>query len=207
MSQVSISETMLPAVAVRLARIYSNVISPPIVTAVLGFVIALADTASLWPGLAWGAVYGILLCGIPMIFVAYLLKTGRVSDLHLRNKGERHIPYLLTLVGALVGLFLVVLFDGPPLLFSLLICNMIGLAALGSINVYWLISNHAASVILFVTFAGFVFGPSVTLALLPLVILTLAARLILKRHTIAQLLAGLIVGAAPVLVLAGMGLI
>ena len=172
MNQARVSEVTQPVVAARLARIYSNVVSPPIVTAVMGFVIALADTASLWSGLAWGAGYGILLCGIPMSFVAYLLKTGRVSDLHLHNKGERHIPYLLTLVGALVALLLVVMFDGPPLLFSLLICNIIGLAALGIINIYWLISNHAASIMLFVTFAGFVFGPRVALALLPLVILT-----------------------------------
>jgi hypothetical protein len=56
-------------------------------------------------------------------------------------------------------------------------------------------------------FSGFVFGHMVVVALTPVVGLTFLARLILRRHTIAQLVAGLLVGAAPVLVLANLGYI
>jgi hypothetical protein len=170
-------------------------------------VVAFADTSTIAAGLVWGFVYGIPISGIPMLVVAHLLKTGRVSDLHLRNKGERNLPYIIAIFGALCATLVVLLFDGPSLLFSLLLCNLFGLAALGVINVYWLISNHAASIALAAGFLGIALGPAVGLALLPLVLATLWARLILNRHTVAQLVAGLVVGVSPVLLFASLGLI
>jgi hypothetical protein len=109
----------------------------------------------------------------------------------LRNKSERNLPYVITFVGALGATLIVVLFHGPLTLLSLLLCNVLGLAALGVINLYWLISNHAASIALATVFLGSVFGPTVGLAWLPLVLATLWARLTLNRHTVAQLAAGL----------------
>jgi hypothetical protein len=204
--QACASNSTLPVAAARSARIYSNVVSPPIVNAALGFAVALSS-APLGQGLAWGAVYSSLLCLMPMAVVVYLLKTGRVSDLHMSNTGERHIPYLITFVGAVLAFAVVTLFGGPALLRGLLACNILGLAALGIINVYWLISNHAASIMLATVFAGYAFGLTAVLALLPLVGLTLLARLVLKRHTVPQLIAGLLVGAAPVLLFAGLGVL
>ena len=192
-----------PATA-RLARVYSNLCSPPLVSAVLGFVIAWAELP-FWPGFVWGATFGSLISLVPVLVVVYLLKTGRVSDLHMRHQHERHLPYLISFAGAVLALLVTLAVDGSPLLRGLALCNVVGLGALGIINVYWLISNHSATIMMAAAFVGTAFGTLAGLTLTPLVALTIWARLSLRRHTPAQLIAGLLVGAAPVLILANLG--
>jgi membrane-associated phospholipid phosphatase len=189
---------------VRAARVFSDVVSPPVIFVLLGLVVALSELALL-PGLLWGIVFGLLVSGLPMVVVAYLLKTGRASDIHMSNPDERHIPYLIGLLGAVAALLVVLLFNGPPLLQCLALCAVIGLAVLGMINRYWLISNHTASITMAAVFAGFAFGVIYGIALAVFVVLLFAARLYLKRHTVAQLIAGVFVGAASVLVVAAFG--
>jgi hypothetical protein len=199
-------DSALSAAMVGLAHIFSNVVSPPTICVVLGFSLAWVDLP-FWPGFAWAALYAFLACLVPVCVVLYLLKTGRVSDLHMRNKSERHIPYLIGLICAATVLIIIVLFDGPQLLRYLTVCNIIGLATMGFINVYWLISGHTATIMLATVFVGFVFGAAASIALIPLIGLIFLTRLLLKRHTVAQLIAGLFVGAAPVLILANLGYI
>jgi hypothetical protein len=155
----------------------------------------------------WAILYGLLISLLPLGIVLYMLKTGRISDLHIHNRQERHIPYLITFIGSVIALIVAHAFGGSQLLRSLLVCNTVGLAFLGFINARWLISNHTAAIMQAAVFSGFVFGHIVSVALTPVVGLTFLARLILRRHTVAQLVAGSLVGAVPVLVLANLGYI
>jgi hypothetical protein len=191
---------------VRAARVYSNIVSPPVVSAVLGFSVAWVDWP-FWQGFIWAAIYGVMTSLLPMGVILYMLKKGHISDLHISNRRERHIPYLVGFVCSVIAVAIVAEFGGSQLMRSLAVCNAIGLAALGSINAGWQISNHTASIMAATVFLGLVFGTAVSLALLPLVGMTFAARWWLKRHTVAQLIAGMLVGAVPVLVLANMGYI
>ena len=182
-------------------------ISPPVIASLLGFAVAISDAPTLTNGLVWGTVYGFLISGFPMLVVAYLLKTGRVSDLHLHRKEERHLAYAITIGGALITTMLVVVLKGPSLLLALVLSNLLALTAMALVNIRWLISNHAATVMATATFVSFAYGPASGAALLPLVLITLWARLILNRHTVAQLIAGLVAGIVPVLIVASLGLI
>ena len=189
---------------VRAARVYSDIFSPMSVFAMLGFAVSQVGT-TFWAGLAWGLLHGVLVSLVPILFILYLLKTGRIADLHMMNRRERHWPYLVGTVTSLLALALVRLLGGPHLLQTLLVCNVAGLALLGLINAFWQVSSHVASITSAVLFSGFAFGPAVGVALSPLVAATFAARLFLRRHTFMQLVAGLGVGAAPVLTLAALG--
>jgi hypothetical protein len=189
---------------VKFARIFSNVVSPPSIFAVLGLVVTWA-ILPFWPGMAWAALYGVLISLVPLGVIVYLLKTGRVSDLHMRNKNERHVPYLVGLICAVLALVATSVLGAPKLLSSLIVCNIIGLVTLGFINLYWLISSHTASIMLATVFIGFVISLKAAIALIPIIGLTIFARLVLRRHTVPQLVAGLLAGAAPVLLLAYLG--
>ncbi len=189
---------------VRMARVYSDVVSPMVVFAVLGFAVVWVDTP-FWAGLAWGILHCVFVSLAPMLFIVYLLKTGRIADLHMRNRHERHLPYLVGTGCALIALVIARALGGPRLLQVLLISNVVGVASLGLINAFWQISSHVASIASATLFAGFVFGPLVSVALAPMVGLTFLARLYLRRHTLAQLVAGVALGAAPVLILASLG--
>ena len=182
---------------VRAARTFSNVISPPLVFAVLGMALALAEEPS-WRGFLWGALYGILLSLLPILLVLYLLKTGRIAELHMSNTSERHLPYLSALAGAAIMFAATTLGEGPALLRCLTIFNMIELAALALINSRWLISFHATAIAAAWLIVALVFGWAASLPVFLLVILIVIVRLYLRRHTVAQIVAGLALGIIPV---------
>ncbi|MCI0395843.1 MAG: hypothetical protein L0332_14995 [Chloroflexi bacterium] len=189
---------------IRLARTFSNIVSPPMIFAVLGLALAWRELA-FWPGLLWAAVFGFFASLAPILFIVYLLRTGRITDLHMNTTQERHLPYLVSLVGSAVALGLLLLFEGPLLLRCLALFNTIVLSVLGLVNTIWLISIHAASIAATALIAGRVFGPSSALLTVPLVILVCWARLFLRRHTPAQVAAGLALGLAAVLALSFTG--
>jgi membrane-associated phospholipid phosphatase len=185
---------------VRAARLYSNLVSPPTIFAVLGLALAWHELPLL-PGFFWASVYGLTVSLAPILFVLYLLKTGRIRELHMSNTGERHWPYLTAVLCAALAYALLIWFDGPDLLRCLSLFNVIELAALGLINIFWLISIHATGIMAAFVIVGFVFGWAAALLVIPFVISVCWVRLYLRRHTPAQVTAGLILGVASVLVL------
>ncbi len=114
---------------------------------------------------------------------------------------ERHIPYLIAVISSAVAYALLVLFDGPMLLRCLAILSFITLGALGLINTRWLISIHATAAASTWLILSLVFGWVVSLVLLPFVVLICLVRLYLKRHTPAQVLAGVALGISGVLLM------
>ncbi|MEW5985512.1 MAG: hypothetical protein AB1791_02660 [Chloroflexota bacterium] len=185
---------------VRVARTFSNVVSPPVMFAVLGLALALRELA-FWPGLLWAAVYGFFVSLAPILFILLMLRAGHISDLHISVRQQRHLPYLVSIGCAAVALLLLRLLNGPELLRCLVLFNIAELVALGVINVYWQISIHATAVMATTLIAGLVFGLQISLLLSPFVILVAWARHYLRRHTAAQILAGLGLGALSALAL------
>ena len=190
---------------VRAARLFSNVVSPPVMFAVLGLALALHATETIWAGLVWAAVYGFFVALAPILFVLQLLQRGRIVELHMTDTRERHLPYLVAVLMSLLVLALIVVLDGPTLLFCLSLFNVLTLTVIGAVNVRWLISFHATAVSAFVTIITLVFGPLTGLLLSPLVPLIVVVRLYLRRHTVAQMLGGLLLGAGSVLLLWRLG--
>ncbi len=159
---------------VRLARLFSNVVSPPVMFAILGLVLALRQLP-FWPAVAWAAVYGFFVSLAPILFVLYMLHSGRILELHMSNTAERHLPYLVAVVSSLIVLGLVILLEGPTLLRCLALFNVVTLVILGVINARWLVSFHATAAAAMATTVGLVFGPISGAALLPVVALVAAA--------------------------------
>jgi len=189
---------------VRLARLFSNVVSPPVMFAVLGLLLALRELP-FWPALAWAAVYGFFVSLAPILFVLYMLHSGRILELHMSNTAERHLPYLVAVLSSLAVLGIVFLFKGPSLLRCLALFNVVTLVILGVINARWLVSFHATAATAMATTVGIVFGPATGTVLLPLVALVAAVRLYLRRHTVAQIVGGVVIGFLSVWVLTYVG--
>lgn len=189
---------------VRLARLFSNIVSPPVMFAVLGLALALHVLAP-GPALLWAAVYGFYVSLTPILFVLYLLRTGRIVELHMSDTRERHLPYLVAALGSLLVIALLLLFNGPELLVCLSLFNLVTIFAVGIVNTRWLISFHAAAAMAMDIIVALVFGPLAAVALAPLVGLIVAVRLYLRRHTLGQLIGGLFLGASSVLLLRQLG--
>ena len=182
---------------VRVARRFSNVVSPPVIFAILALALAWSEL-EFWEGLMWAAVYGFWVSLAPILFVVYLLRKGRISDLHMNTPQERRWPYLVSVLGAVVALFFILLLDGPDLLRCLAIFSFIELAALAAITNFWMISIHTTSISAALVIVGLVFGLLPALLILPLVILVSWVRLYLRRHTWTQVIAGLVLGVLSV---------
>lgn len=154
------------------------------------------------PAFVWGGAYGLLLSLAPILYVVYLLRTGRIAELHMSNTEERFLPYLAAVVCALIMIVLLVLFDGPELLRCLTIFNAIELSALALITTRYLISMHSAATtaitVLVMAIWGLWWGIVVGL---PLIALVAAARLYLRRHTVDQIVSGWILGAGIIYVM------
>lgn len=191
--------------SVKFARIYSNIISPPIMFAVLGIAFALKDLPFL-QGMGWATVYGLIVSLAPILVVVYMLQKGYIKELHMSNTNERHIPYIASILFAGVALFVITRFNGPELLRCLAIFNMIELALLAIINAFWLISLHSTGIMASFVLVGLVWNWAIaTAVVLPFVITVCWVRLYLKRHTVNQVLAGLALGAISVLSLTLVG--
>jgi len=190
---------------VKTARIYSNVVSPPVMFAVVGLAFGLYVLPD-WAGFLWAAVYGLLVSLAPILVVLFLLKSGRIAELHMSNTRERNIPYLSAILFAGIAYGLIAFFNGPELLGCLALFNVIELTALTLINHYWLISLHATGAMAAAVLVGLVFGWAASLIVgIPLVGSVCWVRLFLKRHTPSQVVAGLALGTAVVLILVPFG--
>lgn len=190
--------------AVRAARIFSNVVSPPVIFACLGLALAWYELPFL-QGLLWASIYGICVSLLPILFVAYRLRTGQISDLHMNTTQERRLPYLVSVAGAVGAALLISIFNGPDLLICLSVFSVVELGLFAIINSSWKISIHAASIAAATVIVGLVFGPMYGLLLLPLVALVSWVRLYLRRHTPAQVTAGLALGLLIPLVMTQFG--
>lgn len=189
---------------VRVARLFSNVVSPPVMFAVVGLLAALASRP-FWAALAWAAVFGFFVSLAPILFVLYLLRTGRIVELHMSNTSERNLPYLVAILGSLIVWGLVVLLDGPELIRCLTQLNIVSLATVAIISRFWLISFHSMAAAAMSLVLGLIFEPVVGIALIPLIGVVVAVRLYLRRHTVAQVIAGVLLGVGCVLFVVTLG--
>ena len=184
---------------VKAARIFSNVVSPPVMFAAVGLAFGLYASPG-WSGFGWAAVYGLLTSLAPILVVVYLLHTGRIAELHMSNTRERNIPYLSAILFAGIAYAIITGFNGPELLRCLALFNIIELIFLTIINHFWLISLHSTGAMASAILVGLIFGwPIGLLVGIPLVVSVCWVRLFLKRHTPAQVVAGLLLGTAVVL--------
>lgn len=189
---------------VRAARMFSNIVSPPVIFAVMGLLLAL-KAAPMPQALFWAALYGFMVSLLPILFVFWLLKTGRVAELHMSNTKERHLPYISAVLCAVVLYGIVWLLDGPELMKCLALFNIVTLSILGIINSFWLISFHATAITAAWAIIFLTYGRPASIIVAVLVVLVVFVRLYLKRHTLSQIIAGIALGISSVLLLTEFG--
>ncbi len=183
--------------AERLARLVSNLFSPPLTGAVAGYLISRFSGS---PGaLEWMALYIAIAFGIPAFYVAYQVRRGKITDFHMVVRSQRLRPMILILICCLVSWLILWLGSAPQLLVVTTGLGVLFAAFMLVSTLRWKISGHAAAITglatLLVAFYGKPAIPSVLA--IPLVCW---ARLRLKRHSLPQILAGSIIGVGFVLV-------
>lgn len=174
-----------------LARTISDVTSPPVL-AIPGLILAVVGSDV--PGTyRFAMVYFILGVIGPVVYVLWLLKSGRIDDFHLPVRKDRIRPFLASLFCSLLAISLIIAFDAPSSFLAPVVALFLQTSLLFGITLVWQISVHTATVAGMATFAVLALGP-LAAVFLPLVPLVAWARVYLGRHTVSQCIAGASLG-------------
>ena len=151
-------------------------------------------------------LFAFAVCAAPILFVSLMVRSGRIGDLHMRESRERYIPYTIAIIGALCCLALFPRFGAGPILHVLTVVTIVELAVMLVGTLFMHISFHAAGMASIISATALMFGVKQGLAFLPVLLLVVLARLVLRRHTGTQIMLGALIGAlTPLAVVAAWG--
>jgi len=176
----------------RWARIISGVLSPLSIAiaaiAVAGY--AINDESAL----TWITLYILLSILPPTIYIMYLVRKGIVTDFHLNVREERKKPFQLMTANTAVVFLIMLLLGAPKLILIVIATAILQLLFMLIITLRWKISGHCTAVAGLVVLTLALFGENL-LPLILLIPLVAWSRIRLKRHTLAQTIAGSFMGA------------
>lgn len=183
------------------ARVVSDVLSPPVIWALVAFLIAFSAAATTGDAVLWGVIYGVCVCLLPALYIGWMVQRGHITDIHIRVRTQRAKPFAVSLGGALLAWVILRTVGAAPLLPVFALCSFVQIAAMFVITLWWQISMHALSITAAVVIAAILLGLEIGLLLVPLIFVVSAARVKLNRHTVAQVVAGGILGGVSTLMM------
>ena len=174
----------------RLAYVISQIASPPVLT--IAAMALLASTLASPRAWTWAGVYVMLAIVTPILYLVWLVHQGRVTDLDVQLREQRTAPLVFAV--ACAGLAWLVLMLGRAPVQMIVVAGGLWLqmVLIFGITLRWKISVHSAAAAGIATLAWSLAG-----TVLPLVIgvpLIAWARVRLRRHTVAQTIAGSVLG-------------
>lgn len=174
------------------SEIVSWLFSPPLVGTVFFIFLIFWYSADFSQGLRWIVAISPFLIFIPLIYFAVSVKFGWISDLDLTKREERP-AFLLVFIFSLALAALVLYLLNVPNKFLVYVLSGLATTILASIiTLNWKISFHTAIASSVVTAINILGGPQfwpLFLLLIPIGV----ARVVLKRHTIWQVIGGAII--------------
>lgn len=177
----------------RAARAVTDGLEPKNVILAVCLVLGAAQDDML-VGLAW-AVHAIVFAAvIPMAYIKYGIRSGRWQDRHVGQRERRlHlIPVIMASVG--VAIAAMVFLDAPAQMTALVVAMLATLGAILPVTAFWKISVHTS--VSAGAIAMLAVGVSAWWAVLaPLVAVIGWSRVVLRDHTLGQVVAGAVLGA------------
>lgn len=187
----------------RLARILSFLFTP-FITPTIGFLLLFSCTyLRLLPIPYKIIILGIVLCFtwcMPMLIIFLFQKVNGWGIKELKDRKKRFMPYLLTITSYVTCLISMYRLHLPRYMSGIIVAALICMILCTLINFKWKISTHVAS-------SGMLVGGIISYSMLfgfnPIEVLCLAillsgmlgtARIIVKQHTLFEVLTGFMVG-------------
>lgn len=175
------------------ARIISDLFSPAVLSVPA---LLLGVLASEVPGTyRYAILYFLIAVPLPVLYIVWMLRTGRATDFHLPNRRDRIGPFAVATAAGVAGVGLLLYLGAPAAFLAPLVAALAQTLLLFVITLAWQISIHTASTAGLVTFAALALGGAAIFLSL-LVPLVIWARLYLRRHTASQTVAGALLGTA-----------
>ncbi len=176
----------------RAARSITEVLQPPVVVAVQLLISPLTQAG--FPGtMAYGALAALFVCVIPLLLLLVLVRLGKVTDHHVSDRKQRAPVLLMALASIVAGLLVLTAAGAPQSVVAMVLGVVAGVVVLAGVSPFWKISGHAAAISSSAVIAVLMLGAQ----WLPLLLLIPAvgwSRVVLRAHTLAQVVAGSLFG-------------
>ena len=180
---------------VRIARHVSNILAPVAISGPFIVLVALYHAHSLLAAMFYAGVTLFFLSFGPMVYILIGVRLGKLSDADVSYRTERTGPFLFGIVSITVGLITLMTIHGPKNLETVLMSTAVSGVIMMVTTLWWKISIHSSSLAGAATMLTALYGAMMLPAflLLPLVGWS---RVVLGRHTVAQVVAGSLVSMA-----------
>jgi membrane-associated phospholipid phosphatase len=176
----------------RVARVITEALQPPITVALLLLLSPAMEPG--FPGTVWfGAVAVLFVCVLPLAAVVVLVRMGKVTDRHVSDRRQRFPVLAMSVVSLLAGLGVLLAINAPYSVIVVVLAIVGGVVVLAVISLFWKISGHAGAIALTTVITVLILGAP----WIPLLLLIPAvgwSRVVLRAHTVAQVVAGALVG-------------
>lgn len=187
---LSKTKSLLDKISFWVSGIFSPFVILPVVMTVFSWKLT-ASFEDFWLFLAISALFMMI---VPGAYIAWQVKHKKISDLHIKKREERSGVFVVFILGNLITIALYLLMGAPVRLTGLALLALLSAGIAGIITLRWKISIHLVALsTTAVAYALLVKTPYAwaTLGFIPLVIW---ARVYRKRHTLAQSIAGALLG-------------
>ncbi len=180
---------------VRAARLVSNILAPASISLPLIVLVALYQAQNVLRALSYALITIFFLSVGPFIYILMAVRMGKISDVDVSRRTERAGPFLFGISSVLVGWLVLIILQGPKNLQTLLIITAVSGIVMMVTTLWWKISIHASSMGGAATILTAFYG-AVMLPTFLLLILVSWSRVVLRRHTVLQVVAGSLVSIA-----------
>lgn len=176
----------------RAARWLTEAFQPPVVVSLQLLVSPITQPG--FPGtVGYGALAALFVCVLPLFLLLVLVRLGKVTDHHVSDRRQRAPVLLMALASILAGLVVLAAAGAPQSVVVMVLAVVAGVVVLAGVSPFWKISGHAAAMSSAAVISVLMLGP----AWLPLLLLVPAvgwSRVVLRAHTVAQVIAGSLFG-------------
>jgi membrane-associated phospholipid phosphatase len=191
---VPVDVTASPSLPVRVARVVTEVLSPAVIVVALPLAVAWQGTGyQRWPTIGWGLLVALFYSVVPMAIMVWGARRGRWDGHWVRERERRLVPFLLCLVSTVAGLVIMLVGGAPQAVIALAWSMIATLIACLAITRWWKVSVHATVAGGAVATIALLYGPWYLL-LVPAVLLVCWSRVVVRDHTVAQVVIGAVLG-------------
>lgn len=180
------------------AKLLTEVFSPAHLIIIITFTTGVFTATSIPAGIGWGTLAALFAGVIPYTIILVSVRRGSVGDKHIYDRAQRIRPLVLSAASVVTGIVLLAAFGAPAAVIGVELSMLAGLALTLPITLKWKISMHSAVAATTATSLVILYGPVWALAFIP--VLAIAwSRVVLRDHTLAQVMAGIPIGIAAAL--------
>ncbi|MDE2025920.1 MAG: hypothetical protein KGJ07_05480 [Patescibacteria group bacterium] len=182
-----------------LARFISFIFHPVFFTVLIPFLVIYRQTSDAIKGLEW-SLFSSLFLLLTIVVFFFLQPVEFLTDFDLSNRKKRPVFYSITLLFAVLFFITAIIFKGIFFPLSIIALGIIlGIVLFELVNFYLKVSIHSAIASAYVVTVFVLYGlvPAVIILWIPFLVVW--SRLVLKRHTKAELIAGAFLGSSVTL--------